>query len=199
MKNELAKKYDLIPSERKINDFISNNESTLEILNAIEPQLDKHFPNTKFSLEVCDRLEWTTEIKLLLNVHITEEMFFNGMLNHFNEIYAEIEPLIEDMLCPIVLFPKLQNQKYETMTNNCAINLIARTAYFNNDYDGSVEREILIRDIPKEQQKIEIMEYCETHDDIFAPDIEEDLKLDFYDICEILDELEKEGKIVKNG
>jgi hypothetical protein len=44
----------------------------------------------------------------LLNVHVGEEMFFNGMLNHFNDIYAEIEPLIDDMLCPIVLFPYLQ-------------------------------------------------------------------------------------------
>lgn len=85
------------------------------------------------------------------------------------------------------------------MNNNSAINLIARTAYFNNDYDGSVEREILIRDIPREQQKKEITEYCQNHDDIFAPDIEEELKLDFSDICEILEELEDEGIITKEG
>ena len=81
------------------------------------------------------------------------------------------------------------------MSNNSAINLIARTAYFNNDYDGSIEQEIQLRDIPKSQQKIEIMEYCKTHDDIFAVDIEEDLQIDFGDVCEILDELKKEGKI----
>ena len=134
----------------------------------------------------------------MLNVHVGEEMFFNGILNHFNDIYAEIEPLIEDILCPIVLFPHLQNEKYDKVNNNSAINLIARTAYFNNDYDGSVEREILIRDIPREQQKKEIIEYCQNHDDIFAPDIEEELKLDFCDICEILDELEDEGIITKD-
>ena len=82
------------------------------------------------------------------------------------------------------------------MSNNSAINLIARTAYFNNDFEG-IEKEILIRDIPREQQKMEIINYCETHDDIYTPDIEEELQLDFNDICEILDELEEEGQIEK--
>ncbi len=84
------------------------------------------------------------------------------------------------------------------MNNNSAINLIARTAYFNNDYNGSVEQEILLRDISKQQQKEEIIQYCNTHEDIFAPDIEEELKLDFNDVCEILEELENEGLITKN-
>ena len=44
---------------------------------------------------------------------------------------------------------------------------------------------------------MEIINYCETHDDIYAPDIEEELQLDFNDICEILDELEEEGQIEK--
>lgn len=73
--------------------------------------------------------------------------------------------------------------------------MIARTAYFNNDYDGSVEHEIGLRVIPKSQQKREIIEYCNTHEDIFAPDIERELQIDFHDVCMILDELEEEGKI----
>jgi hypothetical protein len=198
MRNNLNKEFLLVSPEEEINEFIENNEDTLKILDVIKPKLAEHFPHNKLSLEVSNQLKWTSETKLLINVHVSEEMFFNGMLDHFNEIYAEIEPHIEDILCPIVLFPHLQNEKYDKVNNNSAINLIARTAYFNNDYDGSVEREILIRDIPREQQKKEIIEYCHNHDDIFAPDIEEELKLDFSDICEILDELEDEGIITKD-
>ena len=125
-------------------------------------------------------------------------MFFNGMLNHFNEIYKDIEPLIENILCPIVLFPNLQNKNYDKLNSSSAINLIARTAYFNNDYDDSIEKEILIRDIPREQQKKEIIEYCNLNNDIYAPDIEEKLQIDFQDVCDILEELENEWFIKKN-
>lgn len=193
MDTKLSNNYMLISPENEINNFIKENEKTLEILTEIKPKLTQHFPNNKFSLELCDSLNWTSETKLLINVHVSEEMFFNGMLNHFNDIYSEIEPLIEDILCPIVLFPDFENKKYDKMNDNSAINLIARTAYFNNDYDGSIEREVLIRDIPYDQQKKEIIAYCETHDDIYALDIEEELQLDFNDICEILDKLKDEG------
>lgn len=117
------------------------------------------------------------------------------MLDSFNEIYARIDPLIDDILCPVVLFPQIKDKYFDKMPNNSAINLIARTAYFNNDYDDSIECEIGLRDIPKAQQKQEIIEYCRTHDDIFALDIEKELQIDFLEVCEILDELEKEGKI----
>lgn len=78
------------------------------------------------------------------------------------------------------------------MSNLSAINLIARTAYFNNDYDGIIDQEILIRYISRKQAKMEIMKYSKTHEDIFAPDIEEELQVDLTDICEILEELEEE-------
>ena len=197
MKTDLEKQFHLKSPEKQINDFIKSNKNTLEILNAIQPQLIRHFPKSKFSLEVTDRLNWTSESKLLVNVHVKEEMFFNGMLNHFNDIYSEIEPLIKDILCPVVLFPELDNDRYDKMSNLSAINLIARTAYFNNDYDGSIDQEILIREIPRKQAKMEIIEYCKSHEDIFAPDIEKELQIDFTDICEILEELEYEGKIQK--
>ena len=35
-----------------------------------------------------------TETKLLLNIHVDEDMFFNGMLDHFNDIYKEIKPIL---------------------------------------------------------------------------------------------------------
>ena len=197
MKTDLEKQFHLKSPEKQINDFIKSNKNTLEILNAIQPQLIRHFPKSKFSLEVTDRLNWTSESKLLVNVHVKEEMFFNGMLNHFNDIYSEIEPLIKDILCPVVLFPELDNDRYDKMSNLSAINLIARTAYFNNDYDGSIDQEILIREIPRKQAKMEIIEYCKSHEDIFAPDIEKELQIDFTDICEILEERKYEGKIQK--
>lgn len=182
-------------SPEKIKEFIKDNERTVEIINAIEPQLYKHFPKSRYSLEVCENLNWTSETKLLLNVNINEETFFNGMLNHFNDIYSEIEPIIGNDLCPVVLFPEIQEKKFDKLNNNSAINLIARTAYFNNDNDGSIECELKLRDIPKHQRKKEILEYCRTHEDIWAPDIVEELLLDYDEINEILEELEKEGKI----
>ena len=196
MLKNLNNNYQLI-SPKQVNDFINSNERTVEIINAMEPPLNRFFPEAELSLEVCDKLNWTSETKLLLNVRVGEEMFFNGLLDHFDEIYAEIEPLIEDILCPVVLFPEIKNKSFDKFTANSAINLIARTAYFNNDYDGSIECEINLRDIPREQQKEEIINYCKTHDDIWAPDIVDELLLDYDDVYEILEELEKEGKIIE--
>ena len=196
MLKNLNNHYQLI-SPNKVHNFINSNERTIEIINAMEPPLNRFFPEAELSLEVCDKLNWTSETKLLLNVGVGEEMFFNGLLNHFNEIYSEIEPLIEDILCPVVLFPEIKNKSFDKFTDNSAINLIARTAYFNNDYDGSIECEINLRDIPREQQKEEIINYCKTHDDIWAPDIVDELLLDYDDVYEILEELEKEGKIIE--
>lgn len=185
--------YILKSPENEINEFIKSNENTLEILAIIEPLLIKHFPDTVFSLELCNCLEWTTEEKLLLNVHIEEKMFFNGILTHFNEIYEKIDYLIEDMMCPVVLFPHLSNDSYEKMSYNSAINLIARTAYFNNDFDKNMQREMTLREIPKEQMKKEIIEYCNMHQNPDLSDIVFDLQLDLFDVDSLIDEIESEG------
>lgn len=37
--------FELISSEKEINNFISRNKNTLKILKALKPQLNKHFPN----------------------------------------------------------------------------------------------------------------------------------------------------------
>lgn len=185
--------YILISPEKEINDFIENNENTEIILEVIKPELNMYFPNSNISLEICDELTWTTETKLLVNVDVTEEMFFNGMLNHFNDIYKHIGPLIEDIFCPIVLFPQLRNEKYEKYSYNCAINLVARTAYFNSDFDKNLQREMSLRDIPKSQQEKEIIEYCKTHKEVDLSDLVYDLQLDLFDVDDILDELNEKG------
>lgn len=69
-------------------------------------------------------------------------MFFNGMLDYFNNIYKEIEPLIENIENTVVLFPQIKNKSFERMNNSSALNLIARTAYFNNYNDGIIQREV---------------------------------------------------------
>ena len=102
--------FELISSEKEINNFISHNENTLKILKELKPLLKKHFPNCNYSLELCEKLGWTTETKLLLNIEVSEKMFFNGMLKHFNEIYKEIEPLIENIENTVVLFPVIKNK-----------------------------------------------------------------------------------------
>lgn len=193
MKNNLNKGYDFDSAKKEIFKFIDNNKNTLEILNAIQPDLVQSFPNTTFSLEISDELPWTTEQKLLVNVHVSEETFFNGMLTHFNDIYEKIDPLIQDILCPIVLFPSLSNEKYDKMGYNSAINLIARTAYFNSDFDKNYQREMTLREIPKSQQVSEIIAYCETHENPDISDIVFDLQLDLFDVDRILDDLENQG------
>ena len=45
------------------------------------------FEETNNYLELCEKLGWTTETKLLLNIEVSEKMFFNGMLKDFNDIY----------------------------------------------------------------------------------------------------------------
>ena len=157
------------------------------------PHLSNHFPDSRFSLEICDELEWTTEQKLLINISVDEEMFFNGMLTHFNEIYSKIDYLIEDIFCPVVLFPDLGNENYDRMNYNCAINLVARNAYFNSDFDKNMQREMTLREIPKEQQRKEIIEYCKRHPSPDLSDMVYDLRLDLFDVDDVIDELEMEG------
>ena len=193
MDNLLKNKYMLCSYENKINEFIDANENTIKILKAIEPQLTKHFPNCKFSLELCDELGWTTETKLLLNVHVSEEMFFNGMLDHFNEIYKSIEPVISDIENTVVLFPELENKKFDRLNNTSAINLIARTAYFNNYNNGIIQREVGFREIPKEQQEKEIIEYCKIHKNPNISDMVYDLRLELFAIDDIISQLEDKG------
>ena len=193
MSNQLNNKYIFLSPEKQIYDFINENENTLKIINAMEPQLIKHFPDNKFSIEICDQLGWTTETKLLLNVHVDEEMFFNGMLDHFNEIYHDIEPVIEDIENTVVLFPKISNKNFDRLSNTSAINLIARTAYFNNYNNGIIQREMSFREIPKSQQVDEIIEYCRTHDNPNISDIVYDLQLELFAVDDIIDELEEKG------
>ena len=122
-------------------------------------------------------------------------MFFNGMVDHMNVIYKEIEPLIEDILCPVVLFPEIENKNFEEikMKDNSAVNLIARTTYFNNDRNGIIQREMTLREIPKEQQVKEIINYCSEHENPNLSDLLFDLQLDLLDVDSIIDELEEKG------
>lgn len=184
-----------LKSPQEIEKFINENNKTLEILNAIEPQLNKYFPKSKFSLEVCNKLAWTTETKLLLNIKVDDDMFFNGMVDHMNDIYKNIEPLIKDILCPVVLFPEIENKNFNKfkMKNNSTVNLIARTTYFNNDRNGIIQREMTLREIPKEQQIKEITEYCNKHNNPNISDLLFDLQLDLIEVDTILDELEEKG------
>lgn len=193
MNYDLNHDYILISPENEINEFIENNDNTFEILNTINPLLVNHFPNTVFSLELCDKLEWTTEEKLLINVHVNEQTFFNGILTHFNEIYEKIDYLIEDIFCPIVLFPYLSNESYDKMGCDSAINLIAKTAYFNSDFDKNLQREMSLREIPKSQMKKEIIEYCTDNPNPDLSDIVFDLQLDLFDVDSMIDEIESEG------
>ena len=193
MKYDLNQNYILISPKNEIDDFIENNDNTFEILNFINPLLVNHFPNTTFSLELCDKLEWTTEEKLLVNVPVSEQTFFNDVLGHFNDIYEKIDYLLEDIFCPIVLFPDLSNESYDRMESDSVINLIARNAYFNNDFDKNLQREMSLRDIPKSQMKKEILEYCQNNPNPDLSDIVFDLQLELFDVDDIIDEIESEG------
>lgn len=193
MLKNIEKNFTLISPPESIEEFINKNKNTIKVLNAIEPQLNKYFPNTEFSLEICDTLGWTTETKLLLNVIVSEEMFFNGMLDYFNNIYKEIEHIIENIENTVVLFPQIKNKSFERMNNSSALNLIARTAYFNNYNDGIIQREVNFRDIPKQQQIEEIKQYCENHENPNISDIIYDLQLTLFEVDDVITELEEKG------
>ena len=120
-------------------------------------------------------------------------MFFNGMLNHFNDIYREIEPVIEDIENTVVLFPEIDGKIFEKLNNNSALNLVARTAYFNNYNNGIIQREMSFQDIPKKQQEKEIIEYCRTPKNPNISNIVYDLQLDLFDVDDIVAELEEKG------
>ena len=52
---------------------------------------------------------------------------------------------------------------------------------------------ITLRDIPYEQQKEEIIDYAEKHRVVDALEIADELKLDVFEVNEIMVELIKEG------
>lgn len=92
-----------------------------------------------------------------------------------------------------MLFPEINGKKFDKLSNNSAINLMARTAYFNNYNNGIIQREMSFREIPKSQQVGEIMEYCQTHDNPNISDIVYDLQLSLFEVDDVLDELEQKG------
>lgn len=198
MLNKLSENYEL-RSSNEIEKFIEENEITITLLDSIEEPLKNYFPNSKVSLEVCDKLEWSDDVKLLVNIGVSEEMFFNGILDNFNDIYKEIQPILDEYVSTIVLFPEIigKNLKHVRMNSNSAINLLARTAYFNTYNGYEIQREITFRDIPKKQRKEEIVSYCETHDILDSWEIAEELRLETEEVEEILEELKKEKIITE--
>lgn len=198
MLKKLNSTYELKCPE-KIEKFIESNKITLKLLDSIETHLNNYFPNSKVSLELCDKLEWTDDTKLLVNINVTEKMFFNGILDNFNGIYKEIQPILDEYVSTIVLFPEIENKNLDAvkMNSNSTVNLLARTAYFNTYTDYEIEKEITLRDIPKKQQKEEIIQYCKTHDIIDSWDISDELRLESNDVEEILEELLEEKIIEK--
>ena len=57
-----------------------------------------------------------------------------------NDIYKEIEPVIEDIENTVVLFPEIIDKNFDKLSNTSAINVIARTAYFNNYITSATAR-----------------------------------------------------------
>lgn len=186
-----------LKNPEEIEEFINRNEITPKLIKSIETPLFNQFPNSEITLEVCDALEWTDDTKLLINIRVNEDMFFNGILDNFNTIYREIQPILDEYVSTIVLFPEIENKKLDNvkMNSNSVVNLIARTAYFNTYNNYELIKEITLRDIPKEQQKEEIIEYYKTHDILDSWKISEELRLDTCDVEEILEELKQTGII----
>lgn len=193
---KLDKKY-CLKSPRTIERFLEENQITCQLLEIIEKPLNNYFPNSKISLEVCNDLEWSDDEKLLINIPVSEEMFFNGILDNFNSIYRATQPILDEYVSTILLFPEIENKNLNSvkMKSNSAVNLIARTAYFNTYNNYEIEKEITLRDIPKDQRKEEIIIYCQEHDAIDSWEIAEELRLETGEVEEILEELVCEGTI----
>ena len=56
MKTKTLENITFISPENEINDFLEHNEKTLEILEAMQPHLNRHFPNNELSLEISNSL-----------------------------------------------------------------------------------------------------------------------------------------------
>ena len=196
MTNKLSDKYILI-SPKTVEEFIKENEITLKLLNDIELPLKENFPDSKISLEVCDDLEWVDDAKLLVNVSVDENIFFDGILDNFNNVYKEIQSYLDDYVSTIVLFPEINGKDLTPirMNSNSVPNLIARTAYFNPGCNYEINIEITLREIPREQQREEILDYCKSHDTIDSSEIAFELRLESYEVNEILEELKNENMI----
>lgn len=196
MIEKLDSKYTIIEPEN-VENFIAENEITIKLLDEIKNPLNDNFPDSKICLELCDELGWTDDTKLLVNISVDESMFFNGILDNFNNVYKEIQPILDTYVSTIVLFPQINGKNLDSvrMNNNSAVNLIARTAYFNTYNNYEIEMEMTLRDIPREQRKEEIIDYCKTHDVIDYFEIGYDLRLESDEVIEILEEL-KEEKII---
>ena len=54
---------------------------------------------------------------------------------------------------------------------------------------------IKYRDVDYETAKKEVMGYFQERGEAYASEIEEDLELDYKLICQIMDELEREGRL----
>ena len=54
MLESLNNEYLLNSPENDINEFLKAKENTLKIISAMEPHLNKYFPDNEFSLEICD-------------------------------------------------------------------------------------------------------------------------------------------------
>jgi hypothetical protein len=54
---------------------------------------------------------------------------------------------------------------------------------------------ISYRDIDYDAARTEVMEYFQEKGEAYPSEIEEDLKLDYKLICEIVDELKREGRL----
>lgn len=63
----------------------------------------------------------------------------------------------------------------------------------NLSLDLPVLEEITLRDIPYNQQKEEIIEYCKLHKTVLMSNIANDLRLDLGDVYNIVHELIDEG------
>ena len=81
--------------------------------------------------------------------------------------------------------------------------LVASGVYLNtSDFVGDAVRDklanikiIKYRNVDYETAKREVMGYFQERGEAYASEIEEDLELDYKLICQIMDELEREGRL----
>ncbi|MDO5859880.1 hypothetical protein [Methanobrevibacter sp.] len=105
MDYKLENGYILVSPEKDITEFIATNENTIEILNVIRPHLIKHFPNSSFSLELCDRLPWTTEEKLLVNISVSLKCFSTECLITSTTSMKRLQDILEKAFVRLCCFP----------------------------------------------------------------------------------------------
>lgn len=109
--SKLNEFYELNDPE-KIHCFIEKHQQLLELLDKTKPYLKETFPHGEFELEVYCDLSGEGDHSLLVNIHVDDETFNNGLMYKIHHVNMKILPIQKklNILSEFALMPGVRNQ-----------------------------------------------------------------------------------------